>query len=221
MKRAGRPNISEDLAATLSEMIFDGRLAPGARVNEVHLAGELGISRTPLREALTTLAAEGAFVQIPRRGTFVRELTVEEATSIYGIRAILDPEALRLAGLPDGPRLRRLDALNDRLSKALEPNKSIRVDDAWHRTLWEKCPNATLVELIEQFMRRTRRYELAYMGRRTTVPTTTGTKREVVELLRAGDLRSACARLRRGLENGLPPVLEWLSLKSGANGPRR
>ena len=81
-------------------MILDGRLPAGERINEVRLAAQLGVSRTPLREALARLANEGALRDEPRRGYFVKPLTGEEVRAIYPIRAILDPAALRLAGIP-------------------------------------------------------------------------------------------------------------------------
>src|SRR5438552_13883463 len=94
-----RPNLGEALVVTLRERIVDGRLPAGERLNEVHLAASLGVSRTPLREALGRLTAEGALTSSPRLGFFVRPLTAEEFRQIYPIRAILDPEALRLAGI--------------------------------------------------------------------------------------------------------------------------
>ena len=94
-----RPNLNDELAQSVRRMILDGSLAPG-RVNEVHLAAALGVSRTPLREALMRLVSEGALTSIARRGFFVAALSVEEVEQLYPIRAILDPAALRLAGIP-------------------------------------------------------------------------------------------------------------------------
>src|SRR2546421_11300111 len=99
-----RDNISDSVAAELRRRIVDCRLPAGERINEVHLSQQLGVSRTPLREALARLAHEGALETIPRIGYFVRPLTREEFEQIYSIRPILDPEALRLAGLPSPDR---------------------------------------------------------------------------------------------------------------------
>src|SRR5579862_2230589 len=94
-----RLNISETVAAAVRAMIVDGRLAPGERINEVRLSQALGVSRTPLREALGRLAAEGALTSPPAIGYSVRPLDVAEFEQLYDIRPLLDPEALRLAGL--------------------------------------------------------------------------------------------------------------------------
>mgnify|MGYP000868776508 CR=1 FL=1 len=88
-----RGNISEAAADAVRAMIVDGRLGPGDRINEVHLSRQLGVSRTPLREALSGLVAEGALIARPRLGYFVRPLTLEEFEQIYDIRPLLDPEA--------------------------------------------------------------------------------------------------------------------------------
>lgn len=206
-----RRNLSEDLASVIREMIFDGRLPAGSRINEVHLAASLGVSRTPLREALAGLVAEAALTIIPRQGFFVRELTLEEARNIYPIRAYLDPEALRLSGIPSAERLDRLDTINDELRVADSVASAIDLDEAWHRELWADCPNPVLIELIEQFIRRTRRYELASMRQARIIRATTESKARVIEALRDRSLARACSRLRKSLINGGTPVFEWLA----------
>jgi DNA-binding GntR family transcriptional regulator len=108
-----RDNISDTVAVELRNRIVAGRLPAGERINEVHLSQQLGVSRTPLREALARLAQEGALRHVARIGYFVRPLTLEEFEQIYAIRPILDPEALRLAGLPSRDRLERLRDIND------------------------------------------------------------------------------------------------------------
>jgi DNA-binding GntR family transcriptional regulator len=95
-----RDNLSHTVATRLRHLIVDGQLAAGQRINEVHLSQQLGVSRTPLREALARLAQEGALRSVPRIGYFVRPLAIDEFEQLYDIRPILDPEALRLTGLP-------------------------------------------------------------------------------------------------------------------------
>src|SRR5262249_39323252 len=117
-----RDNLSDALANELRNRIVDGRLPAGERINEVHLSDSLGVSRTPLREALNRLAQEGALISRPRIGYAVRPLTLEEFDQIYEIRPLLDPEALRLAGLPSAERLKRLRTLNTKIERTREPD---------------------------------------------------------------------------------------------------
>ncbi|HEY6147344.1 MAG TPA: GntR family transcriptional regulator [Thermoanaerobaculia bacterium] len=207
---AERPNLSEELASELRDRIVDGRLPAGERVNEVHLAASLGVSRTPLREALGRLTAEGALTSSPRLGFFVQPLTEEEFRQIYPIRAILDPEALRLAGVPPRERIAALERRNAALASADDAHKVISRDDAWHLELLAGCPNRVLVGLIEQFMRRTRRYEIAYMRERRHVGTATNEHGRILAALRARNLPRACEALRRNMESGVEPILAWL-----------
>src|ERR1044071_568246 len=95
-----RRTITESVADHLREMIVDGRLEAGTSVNEVLLAGALGVRPTHHPAALMTLSSEGALVSVPQIGFQVAPLSVVEPEQIYPIRGILDPEALRLAGIP-------------------------------------------------------------------------------------------------------------------------
>jgi DNA-binding GntR family transcriptional regulator len=208
-----RRNISRDLESLIREMIVDGRLAPGSRINEVHLAANLGVSRTPLREALAGLGAEEAVTAVPRRGFFVRDLTSEEVTHIYPIRALLDPEALRLSGIPPASRLETLRDLAICLRRAQTVQEAVQLDDDWHRTLWATCPNSVLIQMIEQFMIRTRRYELAAMRDGPAVAQSSKSKEEIIIHLEQGRLKAACSRLRRSLNDGAKPVLKWLETR--------
>jgi DNA-binding GntR family transcriptional regulator len=213
MQSAGsfdRQNISEELANTIRQMIVDGVIAPGSRINEVHLARDLGVSRTPLREAIARLVREDALVTVPRVGAFVRPLTVEEFDQIYPIRALLDPEALRLAGLPSRQHIDRLERLNARIHTVTDPDTIIALDDEWHLLLIDECPNMVLIELIQRFMCRTRRYELALMRERHQVDVATDTHSEILAALRHGELETAATILKLNLETGGEPIRRWL-----------
>ena len=208
--RAPRENLSDVLAMRLRNMVVDGELAEGSRINEVHLAARLGVSRTPLREALARLAQEGALGNVPRIGWFVRPLTLEEFQQIYPIRSYLDPEALRLAGLPPAERIEHLELLNRAIGRTDDPDRIIALDDEWHLELIADCPNQVLLDLIGQFIRRTRRYEVALMRERRNVAVATSNHCDIVAALRRGDLDSACAELRNNLSTGFEPIAAWL-----------
>jgi DNA-binding GntR family transcriptional regulator len=212
-KRLGqrRANLPGDLLVSIRGMIFDGTLAPGERLNEVHLAEALGVSRTPLREALGHLVAEGALTVRRHFGFYVRPLSVEEFHDLYPIRALLDPEALRLAGLPDAAALKRLRALNQQIARATDPEQVIALDDRWHRELVAGCGNRVLLDLIAQLMARTYRYELALMREQRNVQVATGEHEEILAALGAGRLARACAALRRNMQSGTGPILAWLT----------
>lgn len=213
-----RDNVSDSVAADVRRRIVDGRLPAGERINEVHLSQELGVSRTPLREALGRLAAEGALTNVPRFGYFVRALTLEEFEQIYDIRPLLDPEALRLAGVPEPKRMERLEKLNRRLAAARSSEAAIEIDDAWHRELLAECPNRVLVELIENNILRTRRYELALMRETSNVLRATEDHSRILAALHEGDLEGACNALRRNMQSGRAPIASWLRARESRAG---
>lgn len=194
-------------------MIVDGALEPGSRINEVHLARELGVSRTPLREGIAQLVREETLVGVPRIGAFVKPLTMEEFEQIYPIRALLDPEALRLSGVPPRSRIDQLARLNERLATARDPDEIIALDDEWHLLLVSGCPNGILLDLIRDFIRRTRRYELALMREQQNVAAATGEHNAIITGLSAGDLPNAIEALRHNLQSGLEPIRAWLKTK--------
>lgn len=205
-----RGNISDDVIDAVRNMIVDGRLPAGQRINEVHLSQQLGVSRTPLREALARLAHEGALDALPRIGYFVRPLTIQEFEQIYSVRPILDPAALRLAGLPSPQQMKLLDEINRRIEKASNADEIIALDDEWHLELVAACPNKVLVDLIKQFCRRTRRYEIALMRERRNVLASLTKHKAIMAALRKRDLDGACAALRVNCEIGFAPIMKWL-----------
>ena len=205
--------MSDSVAAELRHWIVDGRLPAGERINEVHLARQLGVSRTPLREALSRLAAEGALTSVARFGFFVRPLTLEEFEQIYDIRPILDPEALRMAGLPDAKTIERLEKLNRRLAGVRDPESAIALDDEWHLLLIEHCPNRVLIELIQNIIQRTRRYELALMRETSNVRRATEDHWRILAALSRRDLPAACAALKRNMQTGRAPTVSWLKAR--------
>src|ERR687884_94343 len=90
-------NASVAATEVIREAIVDGRLAPGARLKEEELARELGISRTPIREALLILQAEGLVDAAPNRGATVRAHTAQDLDDLYQLRALLEGFAARRA----------------------------------------------------------------------------------------------------------------------------
>jgi DNA-binding GntR family transcriptional regulator len=211
-----RGNISDELVNALRNLIVDGTLAAGERINEVHLSRALGVSRTPLREALTRLGREGTLTNVPRIGWFVKPLTLEEFEQVYPIRSLLDPEALRLAGLPSAETVATLERINARIGSATDPDEIIALDDEWHLTLIDRCPNKVLLDLIRDFIRRTRRYEIALMRERSNVAVATDNHRDIMDALRRRDLEEAIAGLRRNLTTGYEPIRAWLAAREEA-----
>jgi DNA-binding GntR family transcriptional regulator len=90
-------NISEDIVELIKQQIVDGELNPGDRIVETKLAKELGISQTPVREAVRQLSGEGIIKIVTNKGPIVREFYMRDVFEIYSLRAVLEGLAIRLA----------------------------------------------------------------------------------------------------------------------------
>lgn len=216
MEPLKRSNTSDLVAEAVRDMIVDGRLPDGERVNEVRLAQRLGVSRTPVREALSKLASEGALISTPSAGFRVQPLTVDEFDQLYGLRPLLDPEALRLSALPSPAEIRRLSRINDALAKEREGASAIAIDDEFHLELLARCPNRLLVDIIRNVIQRTRRYELALMRETNNLVRAAEEHDAILKALREKNLKSACAALKRNLQGGRDPIIAWLEERESA-----
>lgn len=202
------------MADSVREMIADGRLAAGARVNEVWLAQTLGVSRTPVREALSRLASEGALSSAPSLGFNVRPLTIDEFQQLYELRPLLDPEALRLGGLLPSDRIEQLSRINGALAKERDGAAAIALDDEFHLELIAQCPNRLLIDFIRNVMQRTRRYELALMRETRNVERASDEHDGILDALRQRNMKAACAALKQNMQSGRDPILTWLERRA-------
>lgn len=118
-----RPLTSAERAlATLRDLIMGGDLAPGARLGEVELAERLRVSRTPVREALSRLAAEGLVESVPNRGARVVTWTVDELEGVFDLRSVLEPQLTAHAVPNAGPAdVDALEALAQRMHEVGTP----------------------------------------------------------------------------------------------------
>ncbi|MEA1963561.1 MAG: GntR family transcriptional regulator, partial [Candidatus Aerophobetes bacterium] len=98
-KMKNRPNLSEDVYEAIKRRLGDKDLKPGTKIKEEELAEELGVSRTPVREAISKLEREGLVEIIPRYGTFVANLSPEDIEEIYDLRGALEGLAIKLSFL--------------------------------------------------------------------------------------------------------------------------
>src|SRR6187402_2133084 len=111
-------SLHDEVAAELRERIFAGELAPGAFLDEVALAAQMKISRTPLREALKVLTAEGLVRHEPRRGCFVNEVTEQDLDEIFPVIALLEGRCAREAATKASDMdVQALEDLHQKLSR--------------------------------------------------------------------------------------------------------
>ena len=146
--------LNHSIGETLRELIASGALAPGARLDERALAEQLGVSRTPLREAIAKLAKEGLVEQRPYRGNFVRTFTPRQVNHLYETRMVLEGLAARraVANLTDDG-LAELTETLDAIQHALELGDLAAFsasDERFHSTIARLSGNETVIESLER-----------------------------------------------------------------------
>ncbi len=129
--------------------IRSGALLPGARLRETELAERFGISRTPVREAIRLLEADGLVAHIPRQGATIRLLDYTEVMELYEMRAVLEGTAARLAArAASDMELDELAALNAELASAKDTATAYELNRQFHMTLLDAAKNRYLVKSV-------------------------------------------------------------------------
>jgi DNA-binding GntR family transcriptional regulator len=147
-------NASVAATELIREAIVDGRLEPGRRLKEEELARELGISRTPIREALLMLQAEGLVDAIPNRGAMVRVHTPEDLDDLYQLRALLEGFAARRAATRiSDEQVGELRASCDRFA-GIDPDRQlrelVRENMFFHSTILDIAGSARLASMVRR-----------------------------------------------------------------------
>lgn len=131
----------------LLDEIREGALLPGDRLREIDLSERLGVSRTPVREAIRQLEADGLVTHVPRQGASVRSLSYAEVMELYEMRAVLEGTAALLAArAASDVELDELEVLNDRLAKAGTGPEAARINRVFHATLLDAAKNRFLAK---------------------------------------------------------------------------
>ncbi|MFN4058429.1 MAG: GntR family transcriptional regulator [Roseinatronobacter sp.] len=138
----------------LLDDIRSGQLAPGARLREVELAERLGISRTPVREAIRLLEVDGLVEHLPRQGASLRRLAYTEVMELYEMRAVLEGTAARLASRSASDlELRELAEINAEMINAENPADTSRLNRLFHAALINAAKNRYLQRAIASMER--------------------------------------------------------------------
>lgn len=155
MTKLKRPkSLTEMVAEEIRTRIIDGRIGLGAGLSENGLAAELGISKTPVREALMQLKQEGLVEVQPQRGTYVFRLAAEQVTMISELREILELAAIKASMARNhGDLVRRMTALCEGMREAYEADDPLayrKLDGEYHDTIVDLCGNTYIRSAYRQ-----------------------------------------------------------------------
>lgn len=206
-----RRTLVDEACARLRDEIIGRRLGGGQRLTETELAERLGISRTPLRAALSRLAHEG-FVEIePGRGVRVAPDGAEVVREVYPILATLDGAALEQAVAAGACDTARLAELHASLKPGLPRARLFALDHGFHAELRKGCPNRRLLELIERHLLLAARFDGAAARGMHAVDKSTAEHTEILKAVTRGRAAEARALLEAHWLGGIEVVVEWLA----------
>lgn len=212
----------EDVAELLRQRIFNHELEPGSWIDELKLAEVYGISRTPLREALKVLAAEGLVTIKVRRGAYVTEVSERDLIEVYDLLGSLESDAARVvAQSASEGQLAELQALHQQLEQAAQPEQQNRerffeINQVFHQRLLEMADNRWRIQVVadlRKVLKLNRHNSLLKSGR---IEASLQEHRLLLAAITARDAVLAVECMRQHIRNGLQAATDWLPSVSRA-----
>ena len=199
----------EEVAELLRQRIFNRELDPGSWIDELKLAEEYGISRTPLREALKVLAAEGLVTMKVRRGAYVTEVSEKDLSDVYHLLGLLESDAAGVvAERASEAELAELERLHAELEAAATPGQVDRehffaLNERFHMRLMAIADNRwrdQMVADLRKVMKLNRHNSLLKSGR---IADSLNEHRAIMAAIKARDPGATMARMQQHFLNGL------------------
>lgn len=205
-----RKNLRSQVREELLARMRSGAVQPGEGINEVQLAGELGVSRTPLREALIALESEGQITSENGKGFRFVPLSASEFEDLAPVMAALEGLALELSPVERlreiGGRLSVLAAEFDQ--EVVEHSLVVTKDDEWHGIMLSACPNLRLLDVIASVRGAFHRYESLLVPNDVMVERVAAEHAAIAERLEAGDVPGAVQALKANWMHGMQRILD-------------
>jgi DNA-binding GntR family transcriptional regulator len=197
---------------TLRDAIIQGKLKPGERLMEIQLAEEMGVSRTPVREAMRKLELEGLIVMVPRKGAYVAGISVKDIVDIFEVRAALESLAAGLAA--ERITEEELEELERALVQISEAGSNIdavvRTDTGFHEIIYRASRNQRLLQIITNLQEHIQRFRTTSLSRPGRTKTAIEEHRQIVEAISERNVELAQALAREHIENAEQSLLSAL-----------
>ena len=218
-----RTSLVDDAYAALKQGIRDSSFAPGYQASEGEIALKLGMSRTPVHEAIIRLQEDGLVRVLPRRGVVICALAPDDMREIYDIIIAVEGRAAELlAALPGAERARVAADLSGHTETMVEATKAGdlpawgRADEAFHRALVEEAGNGRMIRIIQTINDQSHRARMLTLQMRRKLDRSALEHRGIIEAIREGDASKAQEQARQHrlrARNELLPLLESFGLK--------
>ena len=199
---------------TLRQAILRGELKPGERLMEIQLANKLGVSRTPIREAIRKLELEGLVLMIPRKGAEVAEITEKNMRDVLEVRKALEELAVQLA----------CDKITkEEMKKAAEDFKKIlkskditeiaEADVRFHDIIYMATDNQKLIQLLNNLREQMYRYRVEYLKREEAHPQLIAEHAAIIEYISKGEKKAATDIMCKHIDNQVTTVIDVIRTK--------
>ena len=204
---------------TLRKAILTGELKPGERLMEIHLANRLGVSRTPIREAIRKLELEGLVIMIPRRGAEVAQITEKSLKDVLEVRRAFDALCVELACDRISPEEeRQLGKACDEFARATETKDATviaKADVAFHDIIVQATGNQRLVQLINNLSEQMYRYRFEYIKDENQHDSLIEEHRIIYESIVGRDKERAAETARLHIDNQEKSIIRQIRLEQG------
>lgn len=215
MSEQSRSSLAQSAYAQLKREILENQMPPGSQASENELAVRLGMSRTPVHEALRQLQSEGLIELVPRRGARVLPIAPRDICEIYQLLTALDPlaGADAAASRPGKAELEPLRAATADMEKAYR-QKDLDAwasgDDRFHRALVDLCNNRRLQSVVTTLFDQAHRAQIATIGLRESLALSNKEHRAIVQALSKGDVSRTRDLVRQHRERGSAEIISLL-----------
>lgn len=213
-----RSFMREEVYKTLLDWIMEGELRPGEKLLDKELAESMGVSRTPVREALRRLEDKGLVESAANRWTRVSEVSIDEPVKIYPIIWTLEELAVSQAlDQLTGEDLTTMERANERLRKALaeeNPVEASRADSQFHEVFIKRSGNPHLVSILHDLKISYRRVEVTYFEKDTGGKYSLDEHCRIIEALQQGDLPQTQHMIRLNWQNSLQRLQQLASKRN-------
>lgn len=206
--------LREIVFESLREAIINGILKPGERLMEIQLAEEMGVSRTPVREAIRKLELEAFVVMIPRKGAYVAGISMKDIADVFEIRAALEGLAAGLAAERiTEEELEHLERTLVKITECTESNNLdalIDIDTDFHDVLYKASRNERLVQIVSNLREQIQRFRTASLSHPGRMKDALEEHKKIVEAISERNAELAQSLAREHIENAENSMLNVL-----------
>lgn len=196
----------------LREAILEGKLKPGQRLMEVQLAEQLGVSRTPVREAIRKLELEGLVVMLPRKGAYVANMSLKDVIDVLEIRASLEGLAASLAAERINPddikKLEKIAKEFEELTIASDVDTLLKKDVEFHECIFKATNNKKLHQLINSLWEQVYRFRVTYISDYDSSLSIVNEHKLILDAIKKGDNELAKKYAREHIEKAEQFMIE-------------